>query len=154
MSETLINVLDEATTHTIGIWVRAGFRIKRIVQRNCTAMTFAAASAAAIATASAAAYTRSVRRRLRTKVRRVCQGARTLVAGFVNPRPAPSGGVQPAANSFDLNALVRTSRRYFLQGDQITERMLRGLGRRQRDESDAVDDSDGDARASSRRRIQ
>jgi len=151
MSETLINVLDEATSDTIGIWVRAGFRIKRIVKRNCIAMTFAAASAAAIATASAVAYTRSVRRRLRTKVRRVCQGARTLVAGFVNPRPAPSGGVQPAANSFDLNALVRTSRRYFLQGDQITQRIL---GRRQRDESDAVDGSDGDARASSRRRIQ
>ena len=110
-------------------------------------MTFAASSAAANATASAAAYTLCVRRRLRTKVRRVCQGARTLVAGF----------------SYDLNALerlvaggdfVRTSRRYFLQGDQITERMLTVLGRRQRDESDAVDDSDGDARASSRRILQ
>lgn len=148
MSETLIEVLHEATVDTFGIWVSAGSRIKRIVQQTCTSMTFAASSAAANATASAAAYTRSVRRKLRnlrTKVRRVIRdNTRTLVAGF----------------AFDMRALERllaggdfvgTTRRYFLQSHQMTENRI-VLGRRSvRDDSDG--DAIGEARGLPRRRI-
>ena len=140
MSETLIEVLHEATVDTFGIWVSAGSRIKRIVQQTCTSMTFAASSAAA--------YTRSVRRKLRnlrTKVRRVIRdNTRTLVAGF----------------AFDMRALERllaggdfvgTTRRYFLQSHQMTENRI-VLGRRSvRDDSDG--DAIGEARGLPRRRI-
>jgi hypothetical protein len=153
MSETLIEVLHEATVDTFGIWVSAGSRIKRIMEQTCTSMTFAASSAAANATAnataSAAAYTQRVRRKLRnlrTKVRRVIRdNTRTLVAGF----------------AFDMRALERllaggdfvgTTRRNVLPRVLMIEDGT-VLGRRSvRDDSDG--DAIGEARASSRRRIE